>query len=222
MLDRFLNQAVEVDIDAVESDPAQFGELQAAIQSARERFIAVMDDDFNTAAAIAVLFETAGAINRFVEQNNLESTRDADGVKVAFAATRQLIGLGRLLGLFITAPKPADLGDELIEQVLQLHVEIRNACRERKRFELADLIRDRLGDLGIGLEDKSSETRWSINGGSSTDLINALMNLHIEARAQSRLAKDFELADMIRNRLADAGVTLEDKPTGTVWRVNGN
>lgn len=212
----------DIDTDVVKSDPARFGDLQAEIQSARERFIAVMDDDFNTAAAIAVLFETAGAINRFVERNRLESTRDANGIEIAFAATRQLIGLGRLLGLFITAPMAADLGDDLIEQVLQLHVEIRNACRERKRFELADLIRDRLGDLGIGLEDKSSETRWSINGGSTGDLINALMDLHIEARAQSRLAKDFELADMIRNRLADAGVTLEDKPAGTVWRVNGN
>jgi len=212
----------DIDIDAVESNPAQFGDLQPAIQSARERFIAVMDDDFNTAAAIAVLFETASAINRFVEQNNLDSTQDAHGVKIAFAATRQLIGLGRLLGLFITAPRRADLGDDLIEQVLRLHVDVRSACRERKRFELADLIRNRLGDLGIGLEDKSSETRWSMNGGSSADLINALMDLHIEARAQSRQAKDFELADMIRNRLAQAGVTLEDKPAGTVWRVNGN
>lgn len=208
----------EVDIHR---DAAAFGELAATVSSARARFVAAMDDDFNTAAAIAVLFETAGALNRFVEQHKLETSPNDAGTGTVFDATRQLIGLGRLLGLFLKAPPKTQLGDDLLEQMLRLHVDVRTACRKKKRFELADLIRDRLGALGVGLEDRSSETKWHIDRKPNGELIDELMEVHLETRRQSRASKDFELADMIRDRLAKAGVVIEDKPTGTVWRVNG-
>jgi cysteinyl-tRNA synthetase len=46
-----------------------------------------------------------------------------------------------------------------------------------------------------------------------------LMLLLIDLRTQARKAKNFALADQIRRRLADLGVTLEDRPGGTEWRV---
>ena len=45
------------------------------------------------------------------------------------------------------------------------------------------------------------------------------MQLLIDLRAEARKAKNFALADQIRQRLGQIGVTLEDRPGGTGWRV---
>jgi cysteinyl-tRNA synthetase len=45
----------------------------------------------------------------------------------------------------------------------------------------------------------------------------AIMQLLIQLRADSRSAKDFATADTIRNRLTDLGITLEDRAGGTEW-----
>jgi cysteinyl-tRNA synthetase len=44
------------------------------------------------------------------------------------------------------------------------------------------------------------------------------MDLLIRVRAEARKAKQFALADMVRNQLTEIGITLEDRPDGTVWR----
>jgi cysteinyl-tRNA synthetase len=44
------------------------------------------------------------------------------------------------------------------------------------------------------------------------------MQVLIEVRQHARKKKDFEIADLVRDRLADAGITLEDRPDGTIWR----
>jgi cysteinyl-tRNA synthetase len=51
-------------------------------------------------------------------------------------------------------------------------------------------------------------------------LTEPLLGLLTELRARLRKEKNFTLADEIRNRLADLGVTLEDKPDGTRWRID--
>jgi cysteinyl-tRNA synthetase len=50
------------------------------------------------------------------------------------------------------------------------------------------------------------------------ELVAGLMQLFIDLRAEARKAKNFALADQIRQRLAELGVTLEDRPGGTGWR----
>src|SRR5260370_1057785 len=50
------------------------------------------------------------------------------------------------------------------------------------------------------------------------ELVNGLMNLLIDLRAEARKAKNFALADQIRQRLSQLQVTLEDRPGGTRWR----
>jgi cysteinyl-tRNA synthetase len=51
------------------------------------------------------------------------------------------------------------------------------------------------------------------------DLVNGLMQLLIDLRAEARKAKNFAMADQIRKRLTELNVTLEDRPGGTGWRV---
>jgi cysteinyl-tRNA synthetase len=50
-------------------------------------------------------------------------------------------------------------------------------------------------------------------------LLNGLMQLLLDLRAEARKAKNFAMADQIRKRLGEIGVTLEDRPGGTGWRV---
>lgn len=56
------------------------------------------------------------------------------------------------------------------------------------------------------------------NAGSD-QLLNGLMQLLLDLRADARKSKNFALADQIRQRLAQIGITLEDRPGGTGWRV---
>jgi cysteinyl-tRNA synthetase len=53
---------------------------------------------------------------------------------------------------------------------------------------------------------------------SDDDLVNGLMQLLLDLRAEARKTKDFAMADQIRKRLAELKVTLEDRPGGTGWR----
>jgi cysteinyl-tRNA synthetase len=50
-------------------------------------------------------------------------------------------------------------------------------------------------------------------------LVNGLMQLFIDLRAEARTSKNFALADQIRQRLSDLGITLEDRKGGTGWRL---
>lgn len=111
------------------------------------RFAAAMDDDFNTALAVAVLFDLAGEVNR---------TQSA-------VAARQLKGLGAVLGVlqqdaerFVqgSATSASDSAD--IEQ----KIEARRAAKARKDFAEADRIRAELLSQGIVLEDKATGTVW--------------------------------------------------------------
>ena len=55
--------------------------------------------------------------------------------------------------------------------------------------------------------------------GADDKLVGGLMQLLLDLRAEARKAKDFATADQIRKRLGELGVTLEDRPGGTGWRV---
>jgi cysteinyl-tRNA synthetase len=61
----------------------------------------------------------------------------------------------------------------------------------------------------------------STQGGATADnLQEALIRLLIDLRAAARKNKDYRTGDAIRNRLAEIGVVLEDKPDGTVWKIS--
>jgi cysteinyl-tRNA synthetase len=57
------------------------------------------------------------------------------------------------------------------------------------------------------------------SAGGDDKLVSGLMQLLIDLRAEARKAKSFALADQIRKRLGELGVTLEDRPGGTGWRL---
>lgn len=111
----------------------------------RQRFVEAMDDDLNTAGALAALFDLAREINRARDEGR--ATDEAQ------ATLRQLAGV---LGLTLRERAT----DQASGPFIDLLVELRNELRAQKAFALADRIRSRLGELGIVLEDGPEGTRW--------------------------------------------------------------
>ncbi|HET9017351.1 MAG TPA: cysteine--tRNA ligase [Thermomicrobiaceae bacterium] len=110
----------------------------------------VMDDDFNTPAALARLFDLARAINRAQDA-------DADPGAVAFAQST-LEELAGVLGL--TLEGTAQRSDQAAEPFIDLLIQVRQDLRAERQWALADRIRVGLGELGIRLEDTPTGTAW--------------------------------------------------------------
>jgi len=111
----------------------------------RQRFIDAMDADFNSAQALAALFDLAREINRGVSQRA--------GVE---EAQRMLLELGRVLG-FTFEDRDVRLGADAFVELL---ISVRADLRTLKQWQLADSIRCRLGELGVVLEDGPQGTTW--------------------------------------------------------------
>ncbi|GIN72227.1 cysteine--tRNA ligase [Bacillus sp. J14TS2] len=105
-----------------------------------------MDDDFNTADGITVLFELAKQGNLYVRQENT-STNVIDAFLTTFEE------LFSVLGLKI---KQDELLDEEVDQLIEQRLE----ARKNRDFALADQIRDQLKEMNIVLEDTRQGTRW--------------------------------------------------------------
>jgi cysteinyl-tRNA synthetase len=115
------------------------------VESYRQRFIEAMDDDLNTPAGLAPLFDLAREINRARDEGR--------GVEEAQKTLQELAGV---LGLMLREPDAAIGAPPFIE----LLVSLRNELRAAKQFELADRVRSGLSELGITLEDGPEGTRW--------------------------------------------------------------
>ena len=117
----------------------------------RKRYVAAMDDDLNTVDAIATIQELVAEANRF------RATAEGPDRPVLNGAVTVIRELGFPLGLFQKKTRaPEGLQDALIGILVDLRAEL----REKKQFELADSIRDRLSELGITLKDTSQGTIW--------------------------------------------------------------
>ncbi len=123
------------------------GDEEPAVEAitARERFVKAMDEDLNTPAALAALFDLAREINRGRDEGR--------SVDQAQATLRELAAV---LGLTLREQEGAQGAAPFIELLVALRDELRAA----KQFALADSVRARLAELGITLEDGAEGTRW--------------------------------------------------------------
>ncbi|AQR92890.1 MULTISPECIES: cysteine--tRNA ligase [Clostridium] len=112
----------------------------------REKFIEKMDDDFNTADAISVLFDLAKDIN-----NNVNINSSAELCEEADKLVREL---GKPLGILQTYMKKD------LEAEIQELIDRRQQARKDRDFALADKIRDDLKSRNIILEDTPQGVRW--------------------------------------------------------------
>jgi cysteinyl-tRNA synthetase len=139
--------------------------LLRAVAEQRDRFLGAMDDDFNTAAGIAVLFDLVRLLNKFVDDEQLERAGDKDpsSMDALVRGTTVLAELSATLGIFRRPAKEAASGDdELTGRLMDLLIEIRADARASRDFATADRIRDSLAALGVTLEDRPDGTEWSL------------------------------------------------------------
>ncbi|MFZ0389019.1 MAG: cysteine--tRNA ligase [Calditrichia bacterium] len=125
----------------------------------RSRFEEMMNDDFNTPRAIAVLFDLSRAVNSYLNSGDPLHRPFLEETDELFTK----LG-GEVLGLI-----PADLMKEAavplqgsIEKIIQVAVETRNRLRSAKNFEMADFIRSSLEEAGVQLVDKQDGTEFEI------------------------------------------------------------
>lgn len=122
-------------------------EWLAIIGQYRERFIEEMDDDFNTANAVSILFELSKEANKYLQEANTTE-------KVLMEFLQIFNEILTVLGINMETKEA--LLDEEIEELIQK----RNEARKERNFQLADQIRDQLKEQGIILEDTPQGIRW--------------------------------------------------------------
>jgi len=124
-------------------------DLADQIAPAKERFIAAMDNDFNTREALAALFDFTRVANKALNEGV-----SAENAGKALALYEEL---GGILGIFESESRGKE---DLLDDLVKMMIETREAARANKDYAAADKIRDDLKAIGIILEDKGGKTVW--------------------------------------------------------------
>jgi cysteinyl-tRNA synthetase len=128
-------------------DGAEAAEHHEKVDVCRQSFIAAMDDDFNTAEALAVLFELARDTNIYLQE--AAPSRTVLEKTLAFIEEA-----GGVLGFF------ADKNNVVLDARVAELIARREEARRRKDWAAADAIRDELQAEGVILEDTQQGVRW--------------------------------------------------------------
>ena len=131
---------------AVEELTGEEKELTAQLSSYEEKFDAAMDDDLNTADALAAIFELVRFANSHAEE----------GSSKAFlrALKEKIVSLADVLGVIV------EKKEEMLDADIEALIEERQAARKAKNFARADEIRNELLSKGIVLEDTREGVKW--------------------------------------------------------------
>ncbi len=175
----------------------------------RQKFIEAMDDDFNAAQAVATTFDLAREINR----------GDDEGLE-ASEARETLKELAGVLGLTLKPRKESPLDTKALVEAFN------SGLQEVERS--IDSIKQ---TVGKGIEDKLQEAELCINEAEQSIVseidkevqelpssFEKALNSLVEIRQDLRAEKLWRQADIIRAKLDEAGIALEDTPKGTVWK----
>jgi len=121
----------------------------------KQDFSDAMDDDFNTAKAIAVLFD----LSRAIKVNGLDTTSKNELINLLYK-------LGKVLGFFRKLnnssynDSKANNNSELTVKLIELLINYRMEARDNKNWVKSDQIRDELSAFGIILKDNKNGTTW--------------------------------------------------------------
>ena len=134
-------------LDFAIKNAAEGGEIPAFVETAKNDFTTAMEDDLNTADALAAIFTLVREINTAIA-NGLEK----NGLLACADMFDQLTGV---LGLVYNRK------EEVLDSDIQALIDARSEARKNRDFKTADEIRDKLKEMGIILEDTPQGVKWS-------------------------------------------------------------
>jgi cysteinyl-tRNA synthetase len=134
------------------------GELAGKIDFALAQFDQAMSDDFNTALAMAAIFDLVREVNQYFKQ--CQEGEEIISVDCLKKAAEAFAVFGKVLGLSFAVNQDKKDSDRLTGKLVELLLNLRNEARQKKDFQTADGIRERLKELGILIEDTPQGARW--------------------------------------------------------------
>ena len=157
-----LSTAIENLLYLEKCEPGSCDEAQRLLEKAKayeEEFEDAMSDDFNTALATSSMFGLAKEINIYYQavtsREGVVCQEAIAEVKRIFKFMTDVIGVLEKAWEGNTGATAAEY-----EELMQVILSVRQACREQKQWALADCIRDRLAEIGITIEDSPQGARW--------------------------------------------------------------
>ncbi len=134
-------------------------ELASAVKKARESFEKEMDDDFNTPAALAELFNLVKAIN-----THAPNAAKAAALRETLSSFSELMSV---IGIDLSRPRKAghvgEKESETLKGTVELLLDLRERARKSKDFATADMIRKKLADLGVVVADTKDGPTWKLS-----------------------------------------------------------
>jgi len=127
------------------------------LEKAKADFSAVMDDDFNTPRAIAVLQELTRDVNTLLNSDAEVGLETLKAINATYVETG-----GTVLGLVPDTEAGSSGDGERQSALIQMLIDMRAQARAEKNYARSDEIRDELAGLGIVLEDRADGTVWKI------------------------------------------------------------
>ena len=153
-IENALMRGKEAVID-VKADGSSCMELKEQLAVAKEKFIAAMDEDFNTSMGLGAIFELVKELNKAVD-----TPINAEGAEVVKETVEYIINvMEEALGVKLKLETVVgNMTSELIEFILELRREARN----EKNWAMSDKIKDRLAEMGIKIKDGKDKTTWTM------------------------------------------------------------
>lgn len=134
-----------------------------------DQYVAAMDDDFNTAKGIGVLFEAVRGVNRLLDESKEKPTEETAAQLLRTA--KDIVEMGGILGFLNVSPesyfetrKAATLTENAIDAAaIEGLIQERADARKAKDFKRADEVRDELAAMNILIEDRpDGKTIWKV------------------------------------------------------------
>ncbi len=145
--------------------------LYDRVKEVEAAFYEALSDDFNTPQALSHLFSLVSELGKIKNRTYSEGKISQSELNAYEFASRSLLNtLKKMFGLMEdlypecevkkVVARELEAGELIDSRLVELLIEVRSLARRKRDFEIADMIRDRLGELGIELEDTPAGTRW--------------------------------------------------------------